>query len=677
MAEKVIVRGIFELKDKASLPAKKIAGATDKAGKSAKKAATNYAALGGKMLAFGIAAKGVSMVLKAFTQGLADSANLLADTATRTGVAVDTLAGLRLAAEGSGLQMATLASGLQQFPKRMNDMANGIGEAKRAFEFLDISVTKTDGSLRSADEVLRETMKKLAKVPDTTTKAALATELFGRSGTSLLQALGGSELEEFIAHAERFGIDIGPTALKASADWQREIANLGLASDGAKEKFVAAFGTDNGGAGDVLKALGSVLVGLSAAFDSFMDAARKGLGMITKPIADTLIAVMELGDAVVLMADKKFAEAARKVAGSMERLGKNLETNFEGLPDVLSTVFGPKALADGLAAATEYWDAITPGTVTGGGGGGGGGFAPPATVTEGDAGEAAKQREKEAQELADNIAAAMGGLAAFSKMATALDGLPERMAASMAATAMKPLADPLGAMLGMLGPAGAMVGALGAMGDGLKDTIKSTIKSFLGFFKKLPELLTFVIGDVVPTLLGKLPSILIETAIKIIPALVRAIFVDFPQAFVEGFVAGFRRIWKAVVSFFSELLGRKEEGTAAGVLTGKAAGTKKQRKWADWAWETFGIRVGKKHGGARHVDRSGLALLQQGEAVLPSSGATTQRQARGISGMMGGGQTINISTHVLDPDSVGRLGQLLQNHYGAFGRSTKPVFGGT
>ena len=702
MADKTIVRAVFEMKDKASGPAKKIGGAvsqtndklrdangrfkkagdsadkfgksTDKAGKKAKKAATNYAALGGKILAFGLAAKGAMMVLKSFTQGLADSANQLSDTSTRTGVAVDTLAGLRLAAEGSGLQMATLASGLQQFPKRMNDMANGMGEAQRAFRALDIEVTNTDGSLRSADEVIRETMSKLAKVPDATTKAAFATELFGRSGTSLLQALGGSELEEFIEHAERFGIDIGPKALKASADWQREIANLGLVSEGAKEQFVAAFGTDNGGAGEVLKALGGVLIGLAAAFDSFMDAARKGLGMITKPIADTLVAVMELGDAVELMADKKFTEAARKVAGSMERLGKNLESNFEGLPDVLSKVFGPGAIAAGMAAAEDYWSAVTPGTGGGGGGGGGGGFVPPTTPPV-----VTTDEEEEAEEgpsIADNIAAALEGIAAFQSMAASLKDMPTQLALSVTKGVTGPLTDPLGAMLGMLGPAGAVVGALGALGDDMKGTIKAGIKSFFDALESLPEVIEFVIGDVVPRLISKLPTMLFSIALKIIPALIRGLFVEFPQAFAEGFVAGFRRMWKAITTFFREMFTIGGKGGFKEAMEKRAGSGPVTPKMADAL--RAAVTGGKKHGGARHIDRSGLALLQQGEAVIPSSGTTTQRQARGISAMMGGGgQTINITTHVVDPDAVGRLGQMLQNHYGAFGRSTQPIFGGT
>ena len=117
-----IIDFILRLRDKASGPAKKIGGATEKAGKQAKKAKTDYAQLAGKLVAFGLAAKAGLGAVKALTQGLADSRNELADTATRTGITAHTLAGLRLAAEGSGLTLGNLSGSLALFPKRMRDM---------------------------------------------------------------------------------------------------------------------------------------------------------------------------------------------------------------------------------------------------------------------------------------------------------------------------------------------------------------------------------------------------------------------------------------------------------------------------------------------------------------------------------------------------------------------------
>ena len=87
----------------------------------------------------------------------------------------------------------------------------------------------------------------------------------------------------------------------------------------------------------------------------------------------------------------------------------------------------------------------------------------------------------------------------------------------------------------------------------MKGTIKAGIKSFFDALESLPEVIEFVIGDVVPRLISKLPTMLFSIALKIIPALIRGLFVEFPQAFAEGFVAGFRRMWKAIKTFFREM----------------------------------------------------------------------------------------------------------------------------
>jgi hypothetical protein len=161
-------------------------------------------------------------------QRVADLRNALNDMSVRTGLSAKTLAGLKLAAEGSGQQLASLEGSLRGFPKRMADAAKGTGEARDAFHALDIGLTNADGSLRSADDVLAEFTKKIARVKDPTTKAALSTAAFGKSGTNLMVALGGEGLDKFVDKAESFGLDIGPEASKSANDWQRAQADLNL-----------------------------------------------------------------------------------------------------------------------------------------------------------------------------------------------------------------------------------------------------------------------------------------------------------------------------------------------------------------------------------------------------------------------------------------------------------------
>ena len=75
------------------------------------------------------------------------------------------------------------------------------------------------------------------------------------------------------------------------------------------------------------------------------------------------------------------------------------------------------------------------------------------------------------------------------------------------------------------------------------------------------------------------------------------------------------------------------------------------------------------------VERTGIALVHQGERVVPATGASTQT-ARG---MMGGGSATSITsnTNVVDPNSIPALVSEIERHFGNFGRGTSPLFQGS
>ena len=202
--------------------------------------ATKVFAKGVGTMVTGVAAATAAMVL--LTQKVADLRNELTDAEIRTGISARSLSGLRLAAEGSGLAFSELEGSLNVFPKRLADFARGTGEAKFAFEALGISVTDSTGQLRSADAVMAEVLDKINAIPDPTTKAALATQIFAESGGKLLQALSGAELGDFIAFAEEFGVGVGPDAAAAADDWQRSTANLNTVLEGQMAQMVDMLG---------------------------------------------------------------------------------------------------------------------------------------------------------------------------------------------------------------------------------------------------------------------------------------------------------------------------------------------------------------------------------------------------------------------------------------------------
>lgn len=207
----------------------------------------------------------------ALSQEFADLQNELADASARTGVAVDTLAGLRLAAEGSGLQFAKLEAGLGKLPKAMADAARGAGPAARAFEKLGIEVVDVEGNLRSSDEVLRETFDALRLIDNQAEKAATTMELFGlKAGPAFIQSGAIDNLQAYVDLATTFGVDIGPKAAQQAADFQRAMALFDMAYIGSLQRLVGSIGGPDGvnaainGATTAIVFMGEVFSGILA-----------------------------------------------------------------------------------------------------------------------------------------------------------------------------------------------------------------------------------------------------------------------------------------------------------------------------------------------------------------------------------------------------------------------------
>ena len=102
--------------------------------KAAKQAGKSISSI--KKLMTGLIASigGAATAIIGFSQKVANSVNEIVDASTRSGIAIDTLAGLRLALEGSGRSFSEVERGLDKFQKRMVTAASGTGEASKHFK---------------------------------------------------------------------------------------------------------------------------------------------------------------------------------------------------------------------------------------------------------------------------------------------------------------------------------------------------------------------------------------------------------------------------------------------------------------------------------------------------------------------------------------------------------------
>lgn len=254
-----------------------------------------------------------------FGQEVADLRNDISDASTRSGIAADTLQGLRLAAEGSGLSFSSLTSGLDQFGRRLSDAARGGNATAAAFEKLKVEVIDGQGGLRSADEVLGELLGKLNQMPNDGERSALAVETLGRSGGKLLQALSGSELEDFVALAQEFGIDVGPKAATAAGRWQRASAELGTVLDGLKGEMVDVIG----GADALISFTESVIIafhGLGGMIDGFSEGFESAFDRILKPFDALIAGIEQLLTGLEKLGRGDFTGGIESLRGSLDSL---------------------------------------------------------------------------------------------------------------------------------------------------------------------------------------------------------------------------------------------------------------------------------------------------------------------------------------------------------------------
>lgn len=147
----------------------------------------------------------------------------------RTGISVEKLSALAYAADISGASIETMEKGLKGLTMTMDDYSKGIGEARDAYEELDITVTDAEGNLRGTVEVFKEIATKIAAIENPTKQAALAMDIFGgRAGPQLIPLLkmGEKGIDDLMRKADELGISLSTKAAKAAAEFTDRLTDL-------------------------------------------------------------------------------------------------------------------------------------------------------------------------------------------------------------------------------------------------------------------------------------------------------------------------------------------------------------------------------------------------------------------------------------------------------------------
>lgn len=194
----------------------KLVRGLNKASKKLKAFGDTITGWGKKMAAAGAA---ITAPLVASGQSFASMGDQMLKMTQRTGVSVETLSALTYAADVSGVSADALEGSLRRMQKTIVAAAQGSESASDALEQVGLTIDDLRGL--SPDQQFKLIADRLSQIQSPAAKAALAMELFGKSGAQLLPLMadGAKGIEALQAHARALGLTMSTEDAKQPRNW--------------------------------------------------------------------------------------------------------------------------------------------------------------------------------------------------------------------------------------------------------------------------------------------------------------------------------------------------------------------------------------------------------------------------------------------------------------------------
>lgn len=251
-------------------------------------------------------------------KGLIDMADRLDDMAEKTGISASALSEWRYAAEVAGTPLDALGTGLTKLTKTMSAAAGGSKEQVAVFDAMGLAFRNADGTLRSTDQMLGDIADKFKNYADGPEKAALAMELFGKSGQDMIPILnkGAEGIAQLRGEATLFGAVMSDDMAKAAGDFNDNLKRITLSGEALKIKI----------AGDLLPTLNSLA-------QAFLDT-RQGAGQLGDFVSGAIKTAFETIGVLGINVAYVFKQVGNEIGGMVAQLGALARFDFKGFKDI-------------------------------------------------------------------------------------------------------------------------------------------------------------------------------------------------------------------------------------------------------------------------------------------------------------------------------------------------------
>lgn len=327
----------------------------EKWGELAKVAGTvAIGALKGIGIAAGAVAAAIGALAVKFAEGIKDVAAFgdnVDKNSQRLGLSREAYQEWEFVLSQSGVDINTMQVGLKTLTNTIDDAKNGVTGATEKFSRLGISMD--DVSTLSREEIFAKTIAGLQDMTDETAKAALANDLFGRSGQEILPLLNqtAESTEALRKKAIDYGFVMSDAAITASVNFTDSLDLLSHTATGLKNNLMAEF----------LPSVTTAMDGLSLLLTgdtSGIEQIQEGIQEFISTLSELLPEITSAGGAIIQQLITSMLE--NLPAFVSEALPPMIESVSEMITMLLETVIAilPETLPAIVGAASNVMNAL-------------------------------------------------------------------------------------------------------------------------------------------------------------------------------------------------------------------------------------------------------------------------------------------------------------------------------
>ena len=322
---------------------------------------------------------GVKNIIDESIQSFEDLSGSVRSLQRITGGTTQEVSGLRGAMQLAGVNADDTTNMFRILSKQLEAAQGDTKKTKELTALLGTSFLDASGNMKPMNVLLPEIANKFASMPNGIEKTALATQIFGRSGTDLIPVLnkGASGIQELTKQAANMGLVLDDASInkfadakKASREWDATIQGLQVTIGAALLPVVESFS----------RTVQSWLIPMIQNASKFISAHREEFELLgtriqegVKPVLDTIggvfkdlapkvmgmaVPIKEIGDAFSPIKQFLIDEILPKIPVAVEKF-KDLAGGFSDLLSNGLREIAPKlqdmanALGDILSGALD------------------------------------------------------------------------------------------------------------------------------------------------------------------------------------------------------------------------------------------------------------------------------------------------------------------------------------